>query len=110
MTWSNRAPKPVPVPTLLMVRASSRSRPTMSRLTMAAVLFQRQDGIVHVVAAAPKPPLLARKEDEQHRASRPLRCRASVRATSNTTASPEALSSAPWYIGPRLEGSELKEP
>ena len=34
---SNSSPKPVPVPTLFTVTWSSRSRPTMSRLSMATV-------------------------------------------------------------------------
>ena len=59
-------------------------------------LADGHDGIVHIVAAAPKPPFLAREKKEDT-----VRCSfcgrwARVRAISSTTASPEALSSAPW--------------
>ena len=58
----------VPVPTLLIVKASLRRRPSMSRLTIAAVLLIGHDGIVHVIAAAPKAPFLASEQQENHRA------------------------------------------
>ena len=58
-------------------------------------LAERHDRIIDIVHAAPEAPFLAREKNEDDAAAKLFGRRASARATSNTTASPEALSSAP---------------